>query len=158
MHARSDPVGFADGRWEQRAGAFPESIAPLREAVVAFAALHGVGPSLRDDIALAVSEALTNAVVHGFVGGPVGTLWVIATTVGDALVVRVLDDGRGMIARTDSPGLGFGMSIMAALASDLDVRERPGGRGTEVRLAFAGCIGAPAGGEVRRLPLDRGRR
>ena len=53
------------------------------------------------------------------------------------MLVRVLDDGRGMTPRTDSPGLGLGLTLMASMATRCDIREGPSGRGTEVRMVFA---------------------
>jgi serine/threonine-protein kinase RsbW/stage II sporulation protein AB (anti-sigma F factor) len=126
-----------DGRWEQEAPALPESIGVLRAGVVAFAVRHGADAGLHGDIALAASEALTNSMMHAFVGQPPGTLRVVAQMVDDGLLVRVIDDGRGMIARTDSPGMGMGLPIMASVTSDLDIRGNPDGSGTEVRLMFA---------------------
>lgn len=45
---------------------------------MAFAAEHGAGPGAQTDIALVVSEALTNAVVHAFLTQPAGTMSVVA--------------------------------------------------------------------------------
>jgi serine/threonine-protein kinase RsbW len=133
----------ADGRWEQRSDADAASVGLLRAAIVAFADRHGVDATTRADIALAASEALTNAVVHAFIGRPPGTLLAIAESCHDGLVVRIIDDGRGMFPRTDSPGLGLGLALMAELASDLDVRAGPGGQGTETCLTFRTARPAP---------------
>ena len=131
------PAAVADASWERTATALPENVGDLRHAIVAFAALHGADTDTQEDIALASSEALTNAVVHGFVGRAPGTLRVIAETVGSALTVRVIDDGCGVTPRLDSPGLGLGMSMMALLAVSVDISSGVEGRGTEARLVFA---------------------
>ena len=139
-----DPKGAptADGRWEQRADADPASVGLLRTGIVAFADRHGADRAARADIALAASEALTNAVVHAYIDRPSGTLLVIAECFDDGLVVRIIDDGSGMVERADSPGLGLGLRLMAQLTEDLDIRVGPDGRGTETCLTFAHALAA----------------
>ncbi len=109
----------------------------MRGAVTTFARHHGATDRALGDIALAVSEAATNAVLHAYVDLPPGRISVTAEPGRDCLVVRVIDDGRGMMPRSDSPGLGLGLPTMATLTSSCDIREAPGGQGTEVRLVFA---------------------
>jgi serine/threonine-protein kinase RsbW/stage II sporulation protein AB (anti-sigma F factor) len=143
-------VSIENGRWEQQALALTESIGVLRAGVVAFAVRHGVDAGLHDDIALAASEALTDSMMHAVVGGSSGTLRVVAQMVDDGLMVCVIDDGRGMIARTDSPGMGLGLPIMASVTSDLEIRCTTDGPGTEVRLSFA--AGGLASATARMTP------
>jgi two-component sensor histidine kinase len=45
---------------------------------------------------LAVSEAVTNAIVHAFVGRERGRVSITAEAGEDCVLTRVLDDGRGM--------------------------------------------------------------
>jgi serine/threonine-protein kinase RsbW/stage II sporulation protein AB (anti-sigma F factor) len=51
------------------------------------------------------------------------------------LAIAVRDEGRGMLPRADSPGLGLGLPLIATLAETLEL-----GRGaddkTEVRMTF----------------------
>ena len=49
------------------------------------------------------------------------------------IVVR--DDGSGMAPRDDSPGIGFGLSLIRRIADGFDHREPPGG-GTELWMCF----------------------
>src|SRR3954452_11978951 len=51
-------------RLELRTQATPAAVPGIRRAVVDFAELHGVG--VGPDVALAVSEAITNAVLHAY--------------------------------------------------------------------------------------------
>jgi anti-sigma regulatory factor (Ser/Thr protein kinase) len=107
-----------------------------RREVEAYAREHGaVDP---DGIALAVSEAVTNVVVHAYIDAPEpGDVEVFAERhPGDGLEIQVCDDGRGMKPRRDSPGLGVGLPIVARLAQRFRVETRPGG-GTAVRMFFA---------------------
>ena len=107
-----------------------------RREVAAYAREHGaVDP---DGIALAVSEAVTNAVVHAYVDAPrPGEVEVTAAVHdGDGLEIQVCDEGRGMIPRLDSPGLGVGLPLVAKIAQRFKVEARPTG-GTAVRMFFA---------------------
>ena len=113
----------------------PESVAIARRRVSGFAAAHGADdPS---DVALAVSEICSNVVLHAYRDGSAGDLEVRARVGCDGtLVVNVRDDGCGMSPRTDSPGVGLGLPIAAAVADEFEVR-RPRDGGTEVSMVFA---------------------
>jgi hypothetical protein len=52
----------------ERLPARPDSVARLRHAVVGFAGRRGASIRRREDIALAVSEALSNIVLHAYAG------------------------------------------------------------------------------------------
>lgn len=121
----------------RQAPARPEEIAPLRTAVWQHALDMGASESVGDAVRVAVSEAITNAVLHAYVGGPPGNVTVDAWLEGaDHLAVRVLDEGHGLVPRTDSPGLGLGMGLMAQMADDFRVANREGTPGTTVLLRF----------------------
>src|SRR4051795_11637304 len=114
----------------------PASVGIARGHVRAFAQEHGVRADDVVDVALALTEAVTNAVLHAFVDLEPGTVWVAAATGEDELTVTVTDDGRGMQPRADSPGLGLGLPTIGRLAAFVDLREPPGG-GTELSMTFA---------------------
>ena len=106
-----------------------------RREVEAYAREHGaVDP---DAIALAVSEAVTNAVIHAYVDQPLpGDVQVFAERHPDnGLEIQVCDEGRGMLPRSDSPGLGVGLPLVAKLAQRFHVETRPTG-GTAVSMVF----------------------
>jgi serine/threonine-protein kinase RsbW/stage II sporulation protein AB (anti-sigma F factor) len=125
----------AQARWT--APAAPASIGRLRAAVVQFAADAGFSREVLGDVRLAVSEALTNAVVHGYRDDAKGELSVCARLArADRLEVVVEDDGIGLQPRLDSPGLGIGLPTIATLAAESTVTTRAGG-GTVVRMTFA---------------------
>ena len=96
------------------------------------------GASDPSAVALAVTEAITNAVVHAYVDdAEPGDVEVVAQRLpDDGIEILVCDEGRGMMARTDSPGLGLGLPMVATLAERFEVQARAGG-GTRVRMAFA---------------------
>jgi serine/threonine-protein kinase RsbW len=124
-------------RWQREFAAEPVIVGEVRRGVAEFARAHCANEGVLDNVSLAVSEATTNAVMHAFVDLPPGRVLVIAETGDDCVVVRVIDDGRGMTPRADSPGLGLGLTMMASMVTRCDIREGPSGRGTEVRMAFA---------------------
>jgi anti-sigma regulatory factor (Ser/Thr protein kinase) len=121
-------------RFEQRLPAQPSSVAQLRRAVVDFAAEHGFADT--GPIALAVSEAATNAVIHAYRDSEPGEVQVVACDEHDRLVVVVRDYGQGMMPRADSPGLGLGLPMISTMVSDLQI-EAAEGTGTLLRMHFA---------------------
>jgi anti-sigma regulatory factor (Ser/Thr protein kinase) len=90
------------------------------------------------DIKLAISEAVTNAVVHAFrCADQPGTVTVsVAVCTGDIAEITVSDDGMGLTPRSDSPGLGLGLPLLARLADQVDHRVPEGGKGCEIWMGF----------------------
>jgi len=125
-------------RLHDRLPALPESIAPLRHSVLGFASDSGASERQREDIALAVSEALSNAVVHAYVGrDSPGLLAVNARLRGRWLEVVVCDEGVGMLPRADGPGLGLGLALIARVTEDLELESLDAIPGVRVRMKFA---------------------
>jgi diguanylate cyclase (GGDEF)-like protein len=123
-------------RPRERLPARPASVATLRRGVVAFAARGGASERQLDDVALAVSEALNNAVVHAYARIDIpGTVAVDAWMSERWLHVLVRDEGSGMVPHVASPGLGLGLPLIARLARQLVIEESA--RGTSVRMSFA---------------------
>jgi anti-sigma regulatory factor (Ser/Thr protein kinase) len=120
----------------RRLRAQPDQVRVIRAEVKAYALEHGAADP--DAVALAVSEAVTNAIVHAYVDAPEpGEIEVVAQRVGgDCLEIFVCDEGRGMLPRHDSPGVGLGLPLVATLAESFEVQARSGG-GTQIRMAFA---------------------
>ena len=104
----------------------PSSVPRARAAVVALARAAGASPEAIDDVRLAVSEAVTNVVMHAYVGGPPGPLHVTARIRGRRLEVDVRDEGGGLRARPDSPGLGVGLPLIAAVTESLKLSNADG--------------------------------
>ncbi len=140
-----DPCGAPPlvfpGRVDLRLPARAESVAYLRQAVTRFAVITGV--QAPDDVALAVSEAVTNAVVHAYRDRAEGQIRVVACDEPGQLVVVVRDYGCGMSPRHDSPGLGLGLPLMSRTASMTNI-EMPADGGTRVRMHFAKRARSPA--------------
>jgi len=115
--------------------AVPEAVPRARRALAAAAAAAGATGDWLDEIRLAVSEALTNAVVHAYRGGEAGRLHVTAAVASGELWVLIGDDGRGLHAWNDSQGLGIGLSLISGLSDDFSIVTRASG-GTEVQMRF----------------------
>jgi serine/threonine-protein kinase RsbW len=115
--------------------AVPETVPLARRALAAVAAAAGAAGERLDEIRLAVSEALTNVVLHAYRNGEVGRLHVTAAVAADELWVLIGDDGRGLHAWNDSQGLGIGLSLISGLSDDFAILTRASG-GTEVQMRF----------------------
>jgi anti-sigma regulatory factor (Ser/Thr protein kinase) len=114
------------------------NVAQARQSVADFACANGVPDSRVGDISLAVSEAVTNAMVHAFRSlGDDGTILVVVTLRQHKWIdVSVTDNGSGMAPRDDSPGLGLGLPLIRHLADQFDHRRPAGGTGTELWMRF----------------------
>jgi len=113
----------------------PASVGTLRRGLSHALQPLEIGAERSADIVLVVSEALTNASVHAYVGMPLGPVALTAAVSSGSLRVTVTDEGRGMLPRTDSPGLGLGLGLIARLTDALEISS-PGGRGTEISVSF----------------------
>ncbi|MBR0135491.1 MAG: anti-sigma F factor [Clostridia bacterium] len=95
------------------------------------------------DIRTAVSEAVTNAIVHGYGGGE-GTVEMELISEEDVITVTVSDKGRGIedieLARQpffttmpEAERSGLGFAVMEAFMDSVEVESAPG-RGTKVTM------------------------
>jgi serine/threonine-protein kinase RsbW len=116
--------------------ATPRAPGDGRRAVSEFAASAGATVRALGSIAICVSEAMTNAVVHAYRHeerpGPVE---VAAELDGDWICVRVLDRGRGLEPRLDSPGLGLGLPLISQMSASSEIVSPEHG-GTEIIMRF----------------------
>ena len=113
--------------------AVPESVTRARHAVAEVA--KGV-VAAEYNVALAVSEAVGNAVLHAYRDRKPGIIRLAARIRDGRLFVTVSDDGGGIRPRLDSKGLGVGMGLMQQAASELSLESTE--NGTSVRMVFAG--------------------
>jgi anti-sigma regulatory factor (Ser/Thr protein kinase)/PAS domain-containing protein len=145
---------MSPGTAEWKLPARETSVPKLRGAVHGFVSEHGATGDVLSDVALAVSEAVTNSVMHAFLDRDLGIVRVAVRAADDEIVVVVSDDGRGMQPRPDSPGLGMGLPLIGQLAASLDIRV-PAGGGTELCMTFsAPGVRGPAVAELG-VPPDR---
>lgn len=102
--------------------------------MVAFAADNGASRDRCEDVALAVSEALT-AVVHApEQRADAGDVVVDAHVVDRSLQVVVCDEGEGALARDDDSGLGFGLAVIVRLTDGFEIENAT--PGIRLRLDF----------------------
>lgn len=137
--AAAQPRGAAGGdcredpRLNLKLPAEPASVPTFRHRASQFAAERGVGKDVIADVALAVSEAVTNAVKYANVSGREGVVELSAAADDSWLEVKVRDRGEGF-GKGSSDGLGLGLSIIARLCADLKIVQE--GDGTEVSMRF----------------------
>ena len=131
----TDQAAALDVRYPAR----PSQVALIRQAVGDIASEFGASDEALLQIHLAVSEAATNVVLHAYrdrTEDEAGDVRVIVRPSFDGLLtVHVRDAGIGLIPRTDGPGMGLGMCLMAHETECFAVRKAPAG-GTEVVLRF----------------------
>jgi serine/threonine-protein kinase RsbW len=121
--------------FELELAAEADNVPLVRHALRGLLEASGISEERTADIALAVTEACANAVLHAYHEGT-GTFEVAAElALGGRLVVIVCDHGSGMAPRVDSPGLGVGLPVMAAIAEALEI-DTPDGSGTLVKMTF----------------------
>ena len=126
--------------------AISENEAFARTAVAAF--VSQLNPTLEEisDIKTAVSEAVTNSIIHGYDGedGENNLVWVSCLIKNDVLEVEIRDKGVGIedVEKameplfTTKPELdrsGMGFAFMEAFMDDLEVISEVG-HGTSVRM------------------------
>ena len=130
--------------------ATPAAVGRVRADIAAFAIAHGVEAARVDDIRLAVSEAVTNAVMHGY-RETSGTVHVTVRHADGCLSISIRDFGCGMQPRpigTGHTGMGLGLALIGRVVSELSVAPQAGD-GTDVRMRFDLVSAAvPAGRQV----------
>ena len=121
----------------------PENEAFARVVIAAFA--MQLSPTLAEiaDVKTAVSEAVTNAIVHGYEGTR-GTVTMRAMIDNASLSIEIMDRGKGIpnIAQAMEPFFtthpeqersGMGFAVMQTFMDEVEVQSTPGS-GTSVRM------------------------
>ena len=114
-----------------------------RGALAAFLAQADPTVPQLADIKTAVSEAVTNAIVHGYEGTR-GTVILRASIDGTLLTIEITDKGRGIAdipqamepfftTHPEQERSGMGFAVMQTFMDDLRVTSTPG-QGTTVRM------------------------
>lgn len=123
--------------------ALSENESLARMAVASF--VMPLNPTLEElaDIKTAISEAVTNAIIHGY-EEETGTVMLRCALRGDLLEVEIEDQGKGIsdidqameplfTTKPDKDRSGMGFSFMEAFMDDLEVSSVPG-MGTTVKM------------------------
>lgn len=126
-----------DEHLELRLPVRPDSVAIGRRAAAQFAEETGCADETLWRVRLAVSEALSNVVLHAHVSetDSAAEVTLTAEARGDQVTITVTDGGTGMVSRSDSPGIGLGLSLIAKSSDDLEIGSGADG-GTVVRMTF----------------------
>jgi len=120
----------------ERVPAHLDGVALLRDAAVRFARDHRATADQREDIALAVSEAVTISVAQAFVGHAApGMIELRASRSQGALVFVVGDRGNGLQTRLDSREIGMGLALIHRVTERLDITETE--PGLLIKMTFA---------------------
>lgn len=121
--------------------ALPENVGVVRVAVAAFAAQAEFTLTEIEEIKVAVSEAVSNAVIHAYPDAP-GEVFVEASLDEGTLEVMVRDTGKGIadVARarqatfsTEPDRMGLGFVFMESFMDHLEVSSKPG-EGTTILM------------------------
>jgi len=117
--------------------ASPTSVGHLRSHAREFAAAAGATEEIVTDVALAISEASTNAVIHGYPDrDATGTVALRGSVAEDWLELEVADRGAGF-RQSPSGGLGFGLKLMAEVSDSMTIEQRDAGTTIVLRFALA---------------------
>jgi len=119
-----------------RLAAVPESVPDARLRVRRWCERTGVCERTRDDLLLAVSEAVANVVVHAYPGGQ-GTCWLEMRRDADAVVVSIADEGVGPHGAAPSSGCGLGLGIIRRMFPGFTVVETAPGTRVTIRAPAA---------------------
>jgi len=122
-------------RCEQSWPACPEHVGAARRAASVAAQRAGAENGVLDAVRLAVSEAVTNVVLHSYRNTGRGEFTMAVEWEDHLLRVTVRDHGCGMQPRMDSPGAGLGLPLIATLSDSFSVTE-PADGGTELCMTF----------------------
>ena len=118
----------------------PEYITLVRLALSGLSRLRPLSEETLGDLKLAVTEACTNSVRHGYRDGE-GTVEILYELQPDRLVVEVADDGPGLRrGRETGPSEenleegGLGIAIIKAVSDEFEAGERSKGHGSRLRF------------------------
>lgn len=127
------PPSFA-GEWS----ATPQHVVTSRHQLAQWLKSIALESDRSQDILLAVSEAVTNAMEHGSHFDPTNPVSLQATLRGESLTVAVNDHGRWIEPSTASPTptqyRGRGLHLINALADRVDITGTA--HGTQITMRF----------------------
>jgi serine/threonine-protein kinase RsbW len=130
-----------NGRVVLEVPAKPEFLLLARLAATGVGRSAGASEETIADLKLAVTEAVANAVRHAYPSDSPGRVWIELSSDAGRLEIAVSDEGRGLGDADVEPHgddhgeSGMGLSIIRAIADEVDVGAGPDGRGTRVRFA-----------------------
>jgi anti-sigma regulatory factor (Ser/Thr protein kinase) len=118
---------------EIRVPAVPENLALARLALAGVGMAAGASDSVVADLKLAVTEAATNSILHGYAEGTPGELVVRYRVQPGTIEVEVEDDGAGFEPGTPSrprngvENQGMGLMLIGTLTDSLEIESDDSG-------------------------------
>ena len=117
----------------------------LRSTIGAYCARKNPSIETISDIKTAISEAVTNAIFHGYSNDSTGVIEIDAKIIDDVLFVNVIDYGKGIenvevamqdffTTKGDEERSGLGFTIMSSFMDSIEVVSDPG-EGTSVMMS-----------------------
>ena len=111
-----------------------------RLALTGISRLRPLSDEVLADLKLALTEAASNAVRHAY-GDNGGVVEIVYELHADRLAIEVTDEGEGFDPDEESGGDpeslsegGLGIAIIRAIADELEIGRRPGGKGSRLRF------------------------
>ena len=108
----------------------PENLSLARVTVASFAAQLDFTLEDLEEIKVAISEAVSNCIIHGYENDVNRTVNIVCTSYGDYLEMSVEDEGKGIADvasalqpafSTDPERMGLGFTFMQSFMDKLDV-------------------------------------
>ena len=120
-----------------------EYITLCRLALTGIARVRDLSEELLADLKLALTEATSNSVRHAYADKGDGVVEISYELHADRLVIEVSDEGAGFDPAEEkgppeelSEG-GLGIAIIRAIADEVEIKQRPGGTGSQLRFEKA---------------------
>ena len=120
-----------------------EYITLCRLALTGIARLRELSDELLADLKLALTEAASNSVRHAYGDADAGVVQISYQLYPDKLVIEVVDEGEGfdpVAAEGNADDLsegGLGIAIIRAIADEVEIGQRPQGKGSRLRFEKA---------------------
>jgi len=120
----------------------PDNVALARVTVASMAAQSDLTLNDLEEVKVAVSEAVSNAIIHGYETSPDGQINLEINRYEEFLEIVVQDEGKGIedvqqamepTYSSDPERMGLGFVFMQSFMDGLDVKSEPG-RGTLVHM------------------------
>ncbi|MEG0388900.1 MAG: anti-sigma F factor [Niameybacter sp.] len=115
-----------------------------RVAVAAF--LSQLDPTVDElyDVKMAVSEAVTNSIIHAYSADPSQTIWIKCAYEGRMITIQVIDEGKGIkdieeamkalyTTSEEDERAGLGFTVMQSMMDQVLVSSEVG-KGTQITL------------------------